>query len=103
MIKNEKNPAFGQKKVRADIFSGSLAVFRNVRSAVPEGGSWRAKISAAALKISSYFFQGTPPIRKWGALRQHSPANFGFKSEFFTFVPRSGTPKAGFSNFLIKV
>ena len=40
MIKNEKNPAFGQKKVRADIYSGSLSVFRNGRAAVgfPAGG-----------------------------------------------------------------
>jgi len=34
---------------------------RNGRSAVPEGGGWRAKISAAALKISSNFFERTPP------------------------------------------
>tara|TARA_Y100000310_G_scaffold342747_1_gene447226 strand:+ start:927 stop:1217 length:291 start_codon:yes stop_codon:yes gene_type:complete len=43
---NEKNPAFGQKKVRTDIFSGSLAVYRNGRSAAPEvgqaGSGWRA-------------------------------------------------------------
>tara|TARA_B100000315_G_scaffold216595_1_gene216567 strand:- start:1603 stop:1794 length:192 start_codon:yes stop_codon:yes gene_type:complete len=62
---NEKNPAFGQKKVRTDIFSGSLAVYRNGRSAAPEvgqaGSGWRANFSAAACKIGSYFFQRTPP------------------------------------------
>jgi len=37
----EKNPAFGQNKVRANIFSGSLAVFRNGRSARRRRVSWR--------------------------------------------------------------
>ncbi|PIQ75743.1 hypothetical protein COV83_06055 [Candidatus Peregrinibacteria bacterium CG11_big_fil_rev_8_21_14_0_20_49_14] len=92
---NEKNPAFGQKKVRADIFSGSLAVFRNGRSVVPEGGGWRANISAAARKVRSYFFQRTPPIAKSTRFRQNAPANFGFKSDCFTFAPSQRGAKSG--------
>ena len=41
MIKNEKNPAFGQKKVRADIFSGSLVIFRNDRNERVAFATWR--------------------------------------------------------------
>jgi len=36
-----------------------LEIVRNGRSA---GGSWPAKISAAALKISPNFFERTPPV-----------------------------------------
>jgi len=36
-----------------------------------------------------------PPVRKWGALRQHPQANIGFNPDFFTFILRRGTPKAG--------
>jgi hypothetical protein len=89
---NEKNPAFGQKKVRADIFSGSLAVFRNGRSA---GGGWRANFSAAARKIGSYFFQRTPPIAKSARFRQHAPPSFGFPADCFTFALSQQGAKSG--------
>ena len=37
-VKDEKKPAFGQNKVRADIFSGSLAVFQSEKVRLPRGG-----------------------------------------------------------------
>ena len=93
-MSHKKNPAFGQNKVRADIFSDSLAVFQSERVASPPeadrcGGRKRGlgEIPPALQilgEISSYFFESTPPIGKWSTLRQHPPANFGFKSEFFT-------------------
>ena len=43
-----------------------------------------------------------PPVGKsevWLALCEGSPADFRRKIEFFVFVPQSGTPEAGFSEF----
>jgi len=43
-VKDEKNPAFSQNEVRADIFSGSLAIFQSekvVFHGASGRGSWR--------------------------------------------------------------
>jgi len=51
-------------------------------------------------EIGSDIFKYTPPIGKrsvWLARCEGSPADFKRKIEFFIFVPRSGTPEAGFS------
>jgi len=40
-IKNEESPLVAQNEVRADIFSGSLAVFRNRK---PTGECWRVMV-----------------------------------------------------------
>ena len=51
-------------------------------------------------EFRSDFFKYTPPVGKsevWLALYEGSPADFRHKIEFFVFVPRSGTPEAGFS------
>jgi hypothetical protein len=45
MIKNERSLLLAQNKVRADIFSGSLAVFRNRK---PRGECWRVMVQNAA-------------------------------------------------------
>jgi len=52
-------------------------------------------------EIGSDIFKYTPPVGKrsvWLVLYEGSPADFERKIEFFVFVPRSGTPEAGFSN-----
>jgi len=51
-------------------------------------------------EIGSDIFKYTPPVGKrsvWLARYAGSPADFERKIEFFVFVPRSGTPEAGFS------
>ena len=51
-------------------------------------------------EISSDIFKYTPPVGKrsvWLARYAGSPADFEAEIEFFVFVPRSGTPEAGFS------
>jgi len=52
------------------------------------------------VKKGSDFVQKVPPSGKrvfWLARYAGSPADFKRKLEFFIFVPRSGTPEAGFS------
>jgi hypothetical protein len=44
-IKNEGSPLLAQNEVRADIFSGTLAVFRNRK---PRGECWRVMVPNAA-------------------------------------------------------
>ena len=102
--KNEEKPASGQNKVRADIFSGSLAVclFASAsRRGGRKGGSVFALPPAEPVnEIGSDIFKYTPPVGKsrvWLALCEGSPADFERKIEFFVFVPQSGTPEAGFS------
>jgi len=59
-------------------------------------------LAALPLKNSSDIFVKRPPVGKrsvWLALCEGSPADFKRKIEFFIFVPRSGTPEAGFSKF----
>ena len=56
-------------------------------------------------EIGSDIFKYTPPVGKrsvWLARYAGSPADFERKIEFFVFVPQSGTPEAGFSEFLTK-
>ncbi|MDI6777283.1 MAG: hypothetical protein QMD03_08650 [Syntrophales bacterium] len=66
-----------QNEVRADIFSGSLAVFQSERVA-----------SAGGRKGGS------------GGIGENSPADFPFKLEFFIFaLLLQEWPKAGFLNF----
>jgi len=53
------------------------------------------------VKKGSDFVQKVPPIGKssfWLARYAGSPPDFERKIEFFVFVPRNGTPEAGFSN-----
>ena len=53
-------------------------------------------------EIGSDIFKYIPPVGKscfWLARYAGSPADFRRKIEFFVFVPQSGTPEAGFSEF----
>jgi len=104
--KNEEKPASGQSKVRADIFSGSLAVCL-FASASRRGGRKGGLVFALPpaeprRNFGSDIFKQTPPVGKsevWLARYAGSPADFRFKIKFFAFVPQSGTPEAGFSKF----
>ena len=108
-IKNEGSPLLAQNEVRADIFSGSLAVFQSERVASAggrKGGSVFALPPALQIlgEICSNFFERTPPVGKclcWLALCEGSPADFKGELEFFIFAPLllRGWPKAGFPNF----
>jgi len=65
-----------------------------------EGGLGGIPSAEPVNEISSDIFKYTPPIGKrsvWLARYAGSPADFKRKIEFFVFVPRSGTPEAGFS------
>ena len=97
-------PTSGQNKVRADIFSGSLAVclFASAsRRGGRKGGSVFALPPAEPVnEIGSDIFKYIPPVGKsscWLARYAGSPPDFERKIEFFVFVPQSGTPEAGFS------
>ena len=106
-IKNEESPLLAQNEVRADIFSGSLAVFQFERVASAGGRKGGLGGIPPALQIlgeiCSNFFERTPPIGKclcWLALCEGSPTDFKRKLEFFIFAPLlRGWPKAGFPNF----
>ncbi|MBU1932175.1 hypothetical protein KJ965_05800, partial [Patescibacteria group bacterium] len=82
-----------KNEVRADIFSGSLAVFQSERVASAGGRKGLGGIPPALQilgEISSNFFERTPPIGKclcWLALCEGSPADFKRKLEFFIFAP----------------
>jgi len=55
--------------------------------------------------FGSDIFKQTPPVGKrrvWLARYAGSPADFRFKIKFFAFIPQSGMPEAGFSEFLTK-
>ena len=104
-IKNEGSPRLAKNEVRADIFSGSLAVFQSERVASAGGRKGGLGGIPPALQmlgeICSNFFERTPPVGKclcWLALCEGSPADFKRKLEFFIFAPLlRGWPKAGFS------
>jgi len=102
-LKTKEKPASGQNKVRADIFSGSLVVclFASAsRRGGRKGGLGGIPPAEPVNEIGSDIFKYTPPIGKrsvWLARCEGSPADFKRKIEFFIFVPRSGTPEAGFS------
>jgi len=106
-FKNEGSPLLAKNEVRADIFSGSLAVFQSERVASAGGRKGGLGGIPPALQIlseiCSNFFERTPPVRKcfcWLALCEGSPADFKRKLEFFIFAPLlRGWPKAGFPNF----
>ena len=104
-IKNEGSPLLAQNEVRADIFSGFLAVFQSERVASAGGRKGGLGGVPPALQIlgeiSSNFFESTPPVRKclcWLALCEGSPADFKRKLEFFIFVPK-GLAKSGLPEF----
>ncbi len=104
-IKNEGSPLLAQNEVRADIFSGSLAVFQSERVASAGGRKGGLGGIPPALQIlgeiSSNFFESTPPVRKclcWLALCEGSPADFKRKLEFFIFAPK-GLAKSGLPEF----
>jgi hypothetical protein len=110
IIKNEGSSLLAQNEVRADIFSGSLAVFQSERVASPpeadrcggrKGGLGGIPPALQILgEICSNFFERTPPFRKLGGIGENSPADFPFKLEFFIFAPLlRGRPKAGSLNF----
>jgi hypothetical protein len=91
-IKNEGSLLLAQNEVRADIFSGSLAVCQSER--VTSAGGRKGGLGGIppALQIlgeiCSNFFERTPPIGKclcWLALCEGSPADFKRKLEFFIF------------------
>ncbi len=104
-FKNEGSPLLAQNEVRADIFSGSLAVFQSERVASAGGRKGGLGGIPPALQIlgeiSSNFFESTPPVRKclcWLALCEGSPADFKRKLEFFIFAPK-GLAKSGLPEF----
>jgi hypothetical protein len=104
-IKNEGSPLLAQNEVRADIFSGSLAVFQSERVASAGGRKGGLGGIPPALQIlgeiSSNFFESTPPVRKflcWLVLCEGSPADFRRKLEFFIFAPK-GLAKSGLPEF----
>jgi hypothetical protein len=74
--KDEKKPAFGQNKVRADIFSGSLAVFQSEKVAFRGAGGrgvWGGmppapRVLSVLGEIGSNFFEQTPPIGILGGI-----------------------------------
>jgi len=104
-IKNEGSPLLAQNEVRADIFSGSLAVFQSERVASAGGrkGVWGEfrppyKFWAKSVRIFSKahrqlgnVFVGSPSAR---ARQPILSANWNFLS-----LPQRGWPKAGFPNF----
>ena len=111
VIKNGGSPLLAQNEVRADIFSGSLAVFQSERVASPpeadrcggrKGGLGGIPPALQILgEISSNFFESTPPVRKclcWLVLCEGSPADFKRKLEFFVFAPK-GLAKSGLPEF----
>ncbi|WP_041323969.1 hypothetical protein [Hippea maritima] len=76
-VKDEKKPAFGQNKVRADIFSGSLAVFQSEKVAfrgaglkgeVSRGMPPAPRVLSVLGEIGSNFFEQTPPIGILGGI-----------------------------------
>ena len=104
-IKNEGSPLLAKNEVRADIFSGSLAVFQSERVASAGGRKGGLGGIPPALQIlgeiSSNFFESTPPVGKclcWLALCEGSPADFKRKLEFFIFAPK-GLAKSGLPEF----
>ena len=100
--KNEGSPLLAQNEVRADIFSGSLAVFQSERVASAGGRKGGLGGIPPALQIlgeiCSNFFERTPPFRKLGGIGENSPADFPFKLEFFIFAPK-GLDKSGLPEF----
>ena len=102
-IKNKEKPASGQNKVRADIFSGSLAVCLFASASGRggrKGGLGGIPPAEPVNEIGSDIFKYIPPVGKsscWLARYAGSPPDFERKIEFFVFVPQSGTPEAGFS------
>ncbi|QQS44136.1 hypothetical protein IPM65_00825 [Candidatus Roizmanbacteria bacterium] len=101
-IKNEGSPLLAQNEVRADIFSGSLAVFQSERALLRAGGRgvWGRIPPALQIlgEISSNFFESTPPVRKclcWlVASLEGSPADFKRKLEFFLCPEWAGQKRA---------
>jgi hypothetical protein len=94
-----------QNEVRADISSGSLAVFQSEKVASAGGRKGGLEGIPPALQIlgeiSSNFFESTPPVGKclcWLALCEGSPADFKRKLEFFIFAPK-GLAKSGLPEF----
>ena len=76
-IKNKEKPASGQNKVRADIFSGSLAVclfasasrlrtasVGQARRGGRKGGLGGIPLAEPVNEIGSDIFKYTPPVRK---------------------------------------
>jgi len=96
-----------KNEVRADIFSGSLAVFQSERVASAGGRKGGLGGIPPALQIlgeiCSNFFERTPPVGKclcWLALCEGSPADFKRKLEFFYLCPATaGLAKSGLPEF----
>ena len=87
--KNEEKPASGQSKVRADIFSGSLAVclFASAsRRGRRKGGLGGIPPASPIVRnFGSDIFKQTPPVGKrrvWLARYAGSPADFRREIEF---------------------
>ena len=113
MVEIRKSPLLAKNEVRADIFSGSLAVFQSERVASAggrKGGLGGIPPAEPVNEISSDIFKYTPPIGKcfrWLALPaspaggcEGSPADFKRKLEFFIFAPQlAGLAKSGLPEF----
>jgi len=101
-LPNNKKLASGQNKVRADIFSGSLAVCLFASASGRggrKGGLGGIPPAEPVNEICSDIFKYIPPVGKrsvWLARYAGSPADFEAEIEFFAFVPQGGTPEAGF-------
>ena len=80
--KNEEKPASGRNKVRADIFSGSLAVCLFASAfgrGGRKGGSGGIPPAEPVNEIGSDIFKYIPPVGKRGRWLAHcagSPADF---------------------------
>jgi len=100
--KNEEKPASDQNKVRADIFSGSLAVCL-FASASRRGGRKGGLVFALppaepVNEIGSDIFKHTPPVGKsevWLALCEGSPPDFERKIELFIFNSAKRNARSG--------
>jgi len=80
----EKSPRSPQKKVRADIFPGSLAVFEKAR---PGGGCGGGGALAAARKNCSNLPIEAVPVSKRAKIGRRRPSDFRYTAEGFPFAP----------------
>jgi hypothetical protein len=101
----KKNPAFGQNKVRANIFSGSLAVFRNGMSARRRRSIWRRlarEIFSRRQQIPFEFFR--KHTAKW-KMRRFAPKLailFGLQIGIFYLCSAKQNAKSGIFQTLIQ-
>jgi len=109
-VKDEKKPAFGQNKVRADIFSGSLAVFQSEKVAF-RGAGLKGEVWGECRPPREFYRFWTKSVRIfsnrhrqlvfWGEFkRARQPI---FPSNIFYLCVRSTQAKSGlFLNLFLR-